>query len=127
MNESKAQRVAANGRPLGRGGVTRDKCFSPSTRVGCSRTGPGLDPCFRFGCGGDEATDTKLRLKPDNAIEMSADTARCRVYPLLTAAFQQPPAFASLSCDSCGPKFGPSPRQKLAICGDARQIASVAE
>ena len=49
--ESKAERVAANGRPLGRGGVTRDKRFSPSTRVGCSRTGPGLDSCFRFGRG----------------------------------------------------------------------------
>src|SRR5947207_15918259 len=33
-------RVAANGRPLGRGGVSRDKGFSPSTRVGWSRTGP---------------------------------------------------------------------------------------
>ena len=39
--ESKAERVAANGRPLGRGGVSRDQGFSPSTRVGCSRTGPG--------------------------------------------------------------------------------------
>jgi hypothetical protein len=33
-------RVAANGRPLGRGGVSRGHGFSPSTRVGCSRTGP---------------------------------------------------------------------------------------
>jgi len=56
VNESKAERVAANGRPLGRGGVTRDKGSSPSTRVGCSRTGPGLDPCLRFGCGGDGTT-----------------------------------------------------------------------
>lgn len=40
MYESKAERVAANGRPLGRGGVARDERFSPSTRVGCSRTGP---------------------------------------------------------------------------------------
>ena len=36
-------------------------------------------PAERLECGGDEATDTMLRLKPDNAIEMSADTARCRV------------------------------------------------
>jgi hypothetical protein len=28
------------GRPAGRGGVTRDQGFSPSTRWGCSRTGP---------------------------------------------------------------------------------------
>src|SRR5712692_854786 len=34
-------RVAANGgRPAGRGGVSRHKGFSPSTRWGCSRTGP---------------------------------------------------------------------------------------
>ena len=40
---TKAERVAANGRPLGRGGVSREHGFSPSTRVGCSRTGPGRD------------------------------------------------------------------------------------
>jgi len=34
------ERVAANGRPLTRGGVSRDKCSSPSTWVGWSRTGP---------------------------------------------------------------------------------------
>src|SRR5437899_2492092 len=32
--EVSRERVAANGRPLGRGGVGRDTCFSPSTRVG---------------------------------------------------------------------------------------------
>src|SRR5829696_8021710 len=47
-----------------------------------------------------------------------APAARRRVYPLLTAAFQQPPTFASLSCDSCGPKFGPSPMQKVANSGE---------
>jgi hypothetical protein len=36
--ESKAERVAANGRPLGRGNVSREHRFSLSTRVGCSRT-----------------------------------------------------------------------------------------
>jgi hypothetical protein len=30
-DESKAERVAANGRPLGRGGVIRDERTSPST------------------------------------------------------------------------------------------------
>jgi hypothetical protein len=35
---SACARVAATGRPAGRGGVSRDKRFSPSTRWGCSRT-----------------------------------------------------------------------------------------
>src|SRR5262245_11756666 len=38
--EISQERVAANGRPLRRGGVSRNQGFSPSTRVGCSRTGP---------------------------------------------------------------------------------------
>ena len=38
--EASRERVAENRRPLGRGGVSRDTCCSPSTRVGCSRTGP---------------------------------------------------------------------------------------
>ena len=38
--EASREWVAANGRPLGRGGVSRDERNSPSTRVGCSRTGP---------------------------------------------------------------------------------------
>ena len=40
LSEANRERVAANGRPLGRGGVSRDKRLSPSTRVGWSRTGP---------------------------------------------------------------------------------------
>jgi hypothetical protein len=36
--EASRKRVAANGRPLGRGGVCRDSRFSPSPRVGCSRS-----------------------------------------------------------------------------------------
>src|SRR2546427_627262 len=57
-NESEAERVAANGRPLGRGGVSRNVRFSPSTRVGYSRTGPGRNSCFRF-------VRDAVRLKPD--------------------------------------------------------------
>jgi hypothetical protein len=30
------------GRPAGRGAVSRDECFSASTRWGCSRTGPAI-------------------------------------------------------------------------------------
>jgi len=49
--ESKAERVAADGRPLGRGGVSRGHGFSPSTRVGWPGTGPGHDRLLsvRFG------------------------------------------------------------------------------
>ncbi len=47
--ESKAERVAANGRPLGRGSVSREHGLSLSTRVGCSRTGPEMIAGFRFG------------------------------------------------------------------------------
>jgi hypothetical protein len=36
------------GRPAGRGGVSREQRFSPSTRWGCSRTGPERDRRFRF-------------------------------------------------------------------------------
>ncbi|OFW29041.1 MAG: hypothetical protein A3H97_04900 [Acidobacteria bacterium RIFCSPLOWO2_02_FULL_65_29] len=75
VNESKAERVAANGRPLGRGGVTRDMCLSPSTRVGCSRTGPERDSCFRLGCGEGGETNTAVRLKPDTTISMTRDAA----------------------------------------------------
>jgi hypothetical protein len=66
-------------------------------------------------------------LEWEHEVEWPCGAASCRVWPLLTAAFQQPPAFASLSCDSCGPKFGPSPMQKVANRGNARQIASTAE
>ena len=62
-NESKAERVAANGRPLGRGGITRDERCSPSTRVGCSRTGPECECLLSI---------RPVRLKPD-ATEDSSD------------------------------------------------------
>ena len=41
--ESKAERVAANGAPHRARRLSREHRFSPSTRWGCSRTGPGRD------------------------------------------------------------------------------------
>jgi hypothetical protein len=56
--------VAVNGRPLGRGGVSRDQGSSPSTRAGCSRTGPA----------GAQSSERMVRADDQFLVRLKADT-----------------------------------------------------
>ena len=62
-NSRRRSRVAANGRPLGRGRLSRDQRFWRSTRVGCSRTGPASAP--QSTPQGPASAFATTRLRPD--------------------------------------------------------------